>query len=141
MENFTPVSALTGGLLIGLAVAMFLFTHGRTAGVSGILIGLLTWRKSDYIWRITFFIGLVVGTYLYRLIFGLNEEIQIQTSPLLLVISGLLVGLGTAVSGGCTSGHGVCGISRLSRRSIVATAIFMATACITVNVVIRLWGF
>ena len=96
MENFTPISSLSGGAIIGLAVAIFLYTHGRPAGVSGILIGLFTWQKRDYAWRIIFFIGLILGTLIYRLSFGFDETISMYESPILLIISGLLVGLGTA---------------------------------------------
>tara|TARA_Y100001934_G_scaffold283814_1_gene407353 strand:- start:6837 stop:7253 length:417 start_codon:yes stop_codon:yes gene_type:complete len=137
VENFTPISSLSGGAIIGLAVAIFLYTHGRPAGVSGILIGLSTWQKRDYAWRIIFFIGLILGTLIYRLSFGFDETISMYESPILLIISGLLVGLGTAFSGGCTSGHGVCGISRLSPRSIIATGIFMLAALITVTITLR----
>lgn len=132
MENFTPVSAFLGGLLIGLAAAVLFLVNGRIAGISGILGNLLSPTRNDIAWRVVFLLGLVVGTMLWRLVDPSDHGITVTASVPTLIIGGLLVGLGTRIGGGCTSGHGVCGIARLSRRSITATAAFMGSAMITV---------
>ncbi len=131
MENFTPVSALIGGVLIGLASAMFLWLNGRIAGISGIAAGAITMNSSESSWRFLFLVGLVAGVGLYRFAGGPLEDIQITSSMLLLIIGGLLVGFGTKMGAGCTSGHGVCGLARFSPRSLVATLTFMIVAAIT----------
>lgn len=135
MENFTPVSALLGGILVGLGAAMLLIVNGRIAGISGIIGGLLRPQGENPGWRIAFTAGLIAGPLIYRLAAGAIEPITISASLPILVAGGLLVGFGTNLGAGCTSGHGVCGIARLSRRSIVATAGFMLSAMITVYVV------
>lgn len=123
-------SALAGGMLIGLAAALFLLANGRIAGISGIVGGIvgsllhLSWRDLD--WRLAFVLGLVISTLVWRQFFSL-PAVQIQASDMMLVIAGVLVGFGTRLGSGCTSGHGVCGMARLSPRSIVATLIFMST--------------
>lgn len=127
----TPVSALAGGVLIGLAAALLLVLNGRIAGISGILGGLLQPAASDNAWRVCFLLGLVAAPWMYSQVFVLPEA-QVSQGANLLIIAGLLVGFGTRLGGGCTSGHGVCGIARLSPRSIVATMIFMAMAMLTV---------
>ncbi len=132
MENFTPVSALLGGFLIGLAAAVLFLANGRIAGISGILGNLLSPTKNDVAWRVVFLLGLVMGTMLWRVVDPSDQGIAVTASVPTLIIGGLLVGLGTRIGGGCTSGHGVCGIARLSRRSITATAAFMGSAMITV---------
>ncbi len=135
IENFTPISALTGGALIGLAAVLLLLLNGRIAGVSGIagrLLGPQGWRAGEAAWRVLFLVGLVIGAGLYGFIAPV--AIQIQASWPVLVVGGLLVGFGTQLGNGCTSGHGVCGIARLSPRSIVATMVFMASAIVTVYV-------
>lgn len=132
--NFTPWSSLAGGLLIGLAAAMFLLFNGRIAGISGIVGGLLRPVKGDIFWRIAFVLGLVLAPIVFSLIAPLPEVI-VEADNTLLIIAGLLVGIGTRYGSGCTSGHGVCGISRLSPRSLVATAAFMLAGFITVLVV------
>ena len=129
MSDFTPVSALTGGVLIGLSAALLWVGLGRIAGISGILAGI---RTPDRAWRIVFVAGLIAAPLLYRLAGGTATTPVIAASPLVVVAGGLLVGIGTRLGGGCTSGHGVCGIARLSRRSVVATAVFMAAAMATV---------
>ena len=134
MENFTPVSALLGGATIGIASALFLATHGRVAGISGIAGGIIFSPLSDKAWRMVFIGGLIVGVLVYRLIFGLNADITLDASLPVLIIGGLLVGFGTRIGGGCTSGHGVCGISRLSARSLIATCTFMLAAGATVAI-------
>ncbi|MBM3503987.1 MAG: YeeE/YedE family protein [Alphaproteobacteria bacterium] len=134
MENFTPVSALIGGALIGLAAAGFVLLNGRIAGVSGVLAGLLPPTRGDSAWRLMFLIGLLVGALIYRVAVDFSDTVSFTGNGWLLVGGGLLVGFGTRLGGGCTSGHGVCGISRLSPRSLVATAIFMAGGIATVYV-------
>ncbi len=121
---FTPWSALAGGLLIGLATSMFWLLNGRIAGISGILGGLLMPVHGDRRWRLAFVTGLVVSPLVYRLLTALPRP-QIDASVGVLVAAGLLVGLGTRYGSGCTSGHGVCGLSRFSLRSFVATLAFM----------------
>ena len=131
MENFTPVSSMIGGALIGASSALFLAFNGRIAGISGIASGILSPRKSDATWRILFLMGLVGGVALYRLAGGSLQEIEITTSLPVLVGAGLLTGIGTDMGSGCTSGHGICGIARLSLRSIVATGTFVVIAVAT----------
>ncbi|MRD48015.1 YeeE/YedE family protein [Caenimonas koreensis DSM 17982] len=128
---FTPWASLAGGLLIGIAAAMFIWLNGRIAGVSGVLSGLLWPARGDVVWRVAFLGGLVAAPLLYHFA-GQLPAIDIQAGDAALVASGLLVGIGTSLSGGCTSGHGVCGISRMSGRSIVATLAFMAAGFVTV---------
>lgn len=134
MENFTPVSALIGGVMIGLAAVMLLLANGRIAGVSGILGGLLTRQPGEIGWRLAFVLGLVAGPLLYAGLAGGPPTITVTSSTALLVAGGLLVGYGTRLGSGCTSGHGVCGLARLSPRSLVATGLFLAAAIATVFV-------
>lgn len=128
---FTPWTALAGGALIGLAAALFVALNGRVAGVSGIVAGLLRPAAGDVAWRAAFVGGLVAAPVLYALFFGL-PAVRIDAGFPLLVAAGLLVGIGTRYGAGCTSGHGVCGLSRLSPRSLVATLAFMAAGFATV---------
>jgi uncharacterized membrane protein YedE/YeeE len=137
--TFTPVNALVGGVMIGLAAAAFALLNGRIAGVSGILGGLLRPARGDTAWRIAFVGGLVVAPAAYALFAPLPES-TIEAGYPLIVTAGLLVGIGTRYGSGCTSGHGVCGVARLSRRSLVATACFMAGGFLTVFVVRHLLG-
>ena len=132
MENFTPVSGLIGGLLIGLAATMLLLLNGRLSGISGIVGGLLAPKSSDVGWRVAFVVGLLVGAFAYVLATGSALAVTMQASVPGLVVAGLLVGFGTRLGSGCTSGHGVCGIARLSKRSIVATSVFFVVAMLTV---------
>jgi uncharacterized membrane protein YedE/YeeE len=132
--NFTPVSALIGGVMIGIAAAAFALLTGRIAGVSGILGGLLRPAPGDIAWRAAFIGGLIVAPWAYSALSRLPES-TIEASYPVVVIAGLLVGIGTRYGAGCTSGHGVCGIARLSRRSLVATGCFMAAGFATVFVV------
>ena len=134
MTNLNIISALGGGMLIGIAAASLLFFHNRTAGISGIAAGILPPWRQNIGWRLWFLAGLVISAPLWKLLGG-SVYLQIDTPLTVLVIAGLLVGYGTRLGGGCTSGHGICGIARLSQRSIVATLIFMITAGITVNLV------
>lgn len=130
---FTPWSALLGGMLIGLAAAMFALLNGRIAGISGVLGGLLKPVRGDIAWRTAFVLGLVGAPLVYRL-FAMLPAVQIEAGYGALIVAGLLVGVGTRYGSGCTSGHGVCGLSRLSPRSLAATVTFMAAGFATVFV-------
>ncbi|HEY9838219.1 MAG TPA: YeeE/YedE family protein [Vampirovibrionales bacterium] len=125
-DQFTPLSSLAGGAVIGLAVTFLLLLNGRIAGISGIVGGLLKMQKGDLSWRIAFISGLVAAPLAWQL-FAALPPIDIEGSYGLMAAAGLIVGLGTRYGSGCTSGHGVCGLSRLSPRSIAATLIFMGT--------------
>jgi uncharacterized membrane protein YedE/YeeE len=140
MEHFTPVSSGIGGAMIGLSAAVLWLTNGRIAGISGIVGNLWPARMGDIGWRIAFLLGLVAAPLLYRLGGGDLRRITLDVSSLIIVTAGLLVGFGTRLGGGCTSGHGVCGLARLSRRSSTATAIFMATGVATSFVLRHLLG-
>jgi uncharacterized membrane protein YedE/YeeE len=140
MDNFTPVSALVGGLVIGTAAALLLVFNGKISGVSGILGGLFQRDYRDLPWRIAFLTGLIVAPMLYAAFGGDLPSIEIGSSAGLLVLAGLLVGFGTRLGAGCTSGHGVCGIGRASPRSLVATAIFLTAAAATVFITRHLGG-
>ena len=130
---FTPLAGLTGGILIGLSAVLLMGGLGRVAGVSGIFGALLGRWKPDNVWRALFILGLLVGTILTSLLGGFDSDsMHFPGNPLTTVVGGLLVGLGTVLGGGCTSGHGICGIARLSVRSIVSTAVFMFFAVATV---------
>ncbi len=139
MENFTPVPALLGGLLIGLATSSFLVLEGRIAGISGIVGGLLKPVPGDRAWRYLFVLGLLVGGAILRVtapeVFGESVE-----TPVTVAVAGLLVGFGTRLGSGCTSGHGVCGNSRLSVRSAIATVTFIVAGAVTVFVAKHLVG-
>jgi hypothetical protein len=135
MHNLTALSGLRGGALIGLAAAVLMMLTGRLAGVSGILGGVLQARPADQGWRIAFIAGLIAAP-LVAAVAGAPLPRPAMTSSLALVaIAGLLVGFGTRMGNGCTSGHGVCGVARLSTRSMAATAIFMITAIVVVAIV------
>jgi uncharacterized membrane protein YedE/YeeE len=138
-QHFTPLAALAGGVLIGIAAAMFLLLNGRIAGISGVLGGLLRPLRGDVAWRGAFTLGLV-GAPLVYLLFAALPRPQIDAGYGTLILAGLLVGVGTRYGSGCTSGHGVCGISRLSPRSLVATLAFMGTGFATVFVTRHLLG-
>ncbi len=139
MDNFTPLPALLGGVLIGLATSAFLVLEGRIAGITGIVGGLLKPVPGDRSWRYVFVLGLLVGGAVLRLAApDVFEEPGAQTGTL--VAAGLLVGFGTRLGSGCTSGHGVCGNSRLSMRSAVATATFIVAGVVTVFVARHLVG-
>ena len=129
--NFTPYSALIGGIIIGFAVAIFFYFNGRLVGISGIASNALT-EERNKLDNILFLIGLIIGPIIYTLFNQEQISISISNSYLLLIFAGLLVGIGTRVSGGCTSGHGISGIGRFSVRSIVATITFMIVGVITV---------
>jgi uncharacterized membrane protein YedE/YeeE len=129
--NFTPWASLTGGMLIGLSAALFLLLNGRIAGISGIVAGLLRPVRNDVAWRIAFVLGMVAAPVAFGL-FAPLPAVTVDADPTLLIVAGLLVGIGTRYGSGCTSGHGVCGLSRLSPRSVVATAAFMLAGFATV---------
>jgi len=138
-NHFTPLTALAGGVLIGIAAAMFVLLNGRIAGISGVLGGLLRPVKGDSAWRVAFVLGLL-GAPLVYLLFAALPRPQIDAGYGALILAGLLVGVGTRYGSGCTSGHGVCGLSRLSPRSLVATAAFMGAGFVTVFVTRHLLG-
>jgi len=134
MANFTPLSAAIGGALIGLSAALLMLTTGRIAGISGIVGGLIGWDVPDRDWRIAFIVGLILAPLSGSVVGYAVAEPQMPASWAVIVIAGLLVGFGTRLGGGCTSGHGICGVARLSPRSLVATAIFMVVAIVVVAV-------
>ena len=135
MHNLTPLSGLLGGALIGLAAAMLMLLTGRIAGISGIFGGLLSPATSDRGWRIAFIAGLIAAPLIASFVTGAALPSPVMPASLIvIVVAGLLVGFGSRMGGGCTSGHGVCGTARLSARSLVATAVFMAAAIITVAI-------
>lgn len=134
--HFSPWTALVGGVLLGLASAAFILINGRVLGISGILGGLLVPRRGDINWRVFFLLGLLLAPVtLSWALPGVIAAPRIEASSLAIVAAGLLVGVGTRYGSGCTSGHGVCGLSRLSPRSLVATMAFMASGFITVYVI------
>lgn len=130
-NNFTPWESLAGGMTIGLASALFLLFNGKIAGISGIVGGLLQPKRGDVLWRIAFVVGIVIAPLAFSVGHPL-PDVNIEAGYPLLVIAGLLVGLGTRYGSGCTSGHGVCGLSRRSPRSVIATVAFMFTGLATV---------
>jgi uncharacterized membrane protein YedE/YeeE len=132
LENFTPLSGLAGGLLVGLSTALLMLMNGRIAGISGIVGGLLARKGSEVAWRAMFAGGLLLGAGAYVLAMGEAFPVRSEASLPIMVAAGLLVGFGARLGSGCTSGHGVSGIARLSKRSIVATLVFMGTAVLTV---------
>lgn len=140
MAPFDPVSALVGGVLIGVASVLLMVLNGRIAGISGILGGLLSGGAGDKAWRIAFVAGLIAAPLIFAAMGQSLAQPDMPASWLVIAAAGLLVGFGTRLGSGCTSGHGVCGIARLSPRSIVATAIFMAAAVATVAIVRHVLG-
>ena len=137
---FSPWSGIAGGALIGLASAALLVLGGRVAGVSGIFGGVFFTTSADRPWRIAFVLGLPIGASLAAWATNDMHGFEMATAPGLLIVSGTLVGIGTQLGSGCTSGHGICGLARGSRRSIAATAVFMATGMVTVFVVRHVVG-
>jgi uncharacterized membrane protein YedE/YeeE len=140
VEHFTALSSLLGGALIGLGASILLLFNGRVAGISGILGGALSPAPGDTLWRLMFLLGLVsvgaVGVLIQPAAFSAGPT----RSILAITLAGFLVGYGTRLGNGCTSGHGVCGVSRLSPRSLIATATFMATGALTVFIVQHVFG-
>jgi len=133
-KTLPPVSAALGGALIGLSAALLWLADGRIAGISGIVGGLVPPRVGDIGWRIAFLAGLIGAPVIYALVTGGPPRVAVSASAGTLVAAGLLVGVGTRLGGGCTSGHGGCGLARMSRRSVVATVLFIAAAAVTVFV-------
>jgi len=134
MSNFTPVSAAIGGALIGLSAVLLLLSTGRIAGISGIFSGLLNLRGEDKGWRVAFLAGLILAPVMAGFLGHAMPAPSLPSNWIVIVVAGLLVGFGTRLGGGCTSGHGICGIARLSPRSVAATAVFLATAILTVAI-------
>jgi uncharacterized membrane protein YedE/YeeE len=135
--NFTPWSSLTGGIILGIASALFILINGRILGISGILGGLLPPKVGDTTWRIAFLLGMFAAPTVFHAVVPAEYVTapRIEATEWMIVVAGLLVGVGTRYASGCTSGHGVCGLSRLSPRSLVATASFMGAGFVTVYVV------
>ncbi len=132
LENSALLNGLIGGMLIGLAASFMMLTNGRITGISGIASSLLKPEKDNFLWKLLFIAGLCLGTVLFTLFSGSYPPVEINASTLLLITAGLLVGFGTKLGSGCTSGHGICGIGRFSSRSIIATLVFMAVGICTV---------
>jgi len=135
-EAFTPYSALLGGLMIGVSAVMLILLTGRVAGISGILGGLIKPQSNETLWRFTFVLGMVTAPWLYMATMG-SFEFESPRGPLALMVAGLLVGYGTRLGSGCTSGHGVCGLSRLSLRSLVATGVFMTVGFVVASLLMH----
>jgi hypothetical protein len=135
--NFTPWSSLTGGIILGIASALFILINGRILGISGILGGLLPPKVGDTTWRIAFLLGMFAAPTVFHAVVPAEyiTAPRIEATEWMIVVAGLLVGVGTRYASGCTSGHGVCGLSRLSPRSLVATASFMSAGFVTVYVI------
>ncbi len=134
MENFTPISASVGGALIGLAAVLLMALNGRIAGISGVFSGSVFAERGDRGWRIMFVIGLIAAPALWAFAQGAQPRFVITDNWTLIIVGGLLVGFGTRLGSGCTSGHGVCGLSRLSPRSMASVALFMGTGMATVAI-------
>lgn len=133
-------NALIGGIIIGLAAALMLWTNGRILGVSGIVGGALKTRSRDLLWRLSFIIGLMAGAFFIEPLGYSVMQLEVDRSLILVGLGGLLVGFGTTIGNGCTSGHGVCGISRLSPRSLLATIVFIASGVFTVTIIDHFLG-
>jgi uncharacterized protein len=140
MEHFTPFSALAGGALIGLSAVLLMATNGRIAGISGILAGAVAPSSDGRLWRLTFLSGMIIGSFLAHPLGIGTRTLTMAVGTPALIVAGLLVGVGTRLGNGCTSGHGVCGMARLSPRSLVATMTFMLTGGLTVFVVRHVIG-
>ena len=140
MENFTPVSGLIGGLIIGIAATLLLWFNGRIAGISGIFNGLVTNKKNhDTLWRLLFIVGMIAGGFVHQTLVDRNYQ-PLDAPIWLLIAGGILVGFGTSMGSGCASGHGVCGLGRLSKRSLVAVLIFLSVGILTTFVVRHILG-
>jgi len=141
MENFTPYSSLAGGILLGISASILMYLNGRVAGISGIVAGILNNPSmTEKSWRAAFVVGIIGGAAVYAYFFPVSIEPREHVTTALLIVGGLVVGFGTAMGGGCTSGHGVCGISRLSLRSITATMAFLIAGIATVYIIKLLTG-
>ena len=141
ITEFTPFAGLLGGALIGLAAVLLMAAHGRILGASGIFAGLLTMKfDAEFKWRLIFIIGMLIGTIFSGLFFFDTSSIAFAAGPLTSIAGGLIVGVGTVLGSGCTSGHGICGLSLFSTRSLAATCAFMAVAILTVFVTRHVLG-
>lgn len=140
MSQFTPWASLAGGLFLGVSALMLLLFSGRIAGMSGIFGGLLHFRPGDTAWRVIFLLGLLAGGALLALMFPSSLDIDVEFSAPVIMLAGLMVGIGSRMGSGCTSGHGICGIGRLSPRSIAAVAVFMSTGILTATLIANLFG-
>jgi len=141
LTEFTPMQSALGGMMIGLSATLLMLFNGRVAGVTGVLAGLMPPHIArDWAWRAMFMIGLIASPLLYRAVFGTMPVITTVGGPMLLLVSGAIVGVGVTYGSGCTSGHGICGLARFSRRSLVATLTFMASTAATVYVVRHVMG-
>ena len=136
MENFTPFASACGGILIGISASILMYLNGRIAGISGIISGAFSGSNMfEKLWRIAFLVGLIGGAFIYNLFFPISIAPQENITTGLLIVGGLIIGIGTSMGSGCTSGHGICGVSRFSLRSILATATFLISGIITVYLV------
>lgn len=140
MTEFTPVAAILGGALIGLSSVLLMALHGRIAGMTGILSGLLPPAAPDWAWRLAFVLGAIAAPVLVAMLSGRAAAFEVPVPVWAVILSGAVVGIGVTYGAGCTSGHGVCGIARLSRRSFAATGVFMAATFLTVFVVRHVLG-
>ena len=138
--SFTPIPSLLGGMILGIAAALYVLLHGRILGISGIVSGLLHPKLGDSAWRLSLVFGLISAPFLAALFFVIIPVIEIDASWLVIVIAGLLVGFGAQYGSGCTSGHGICGLSRLSPRSLVATLAFMCAGFVIVFIIRHMIG-
>ncbi|HHX8495776.1 hypothetical protein A6E00_09080 [Vibrio diabolicus] len=138
MLNVIPWESLFGGLLLGISATILLLVIGKIAGISGIMNGIMSPKKGDYSWRLLFAVGMIAGGLISVLMLGVAVPSTANLSLGMVIAAGLLVGIGTRLGNGCTSGHGICGMGRLSKRSIVATCVFMAVAGLTVFVRLHL---
>jgi len=138
--SFTPIPSLLGGMILGVAAALYVLLNGRILGISGIISGLLHPKLTDSAWRLNLVLGLISAPFLAALFFGIIPVVEIDSSWLAIVIAGLLVGFGAQHGSGCTSGHGICGLSRLSPRSLVATLAFMCAGFVMVFAIRHLIG-
>ncbi len=137
---FTPGPAFLGGMILGISAALYVLLHGRILGISGIVSGLLQARKGDWLWRFVLVLGIFSSPFLGALLFDMHPVTNIDASWFAIILAGLLVGFGAHYGSGCTSGHGICGLSRLSPRSLVATTSFMLGGFVTVYVIRHLLG-
>ncbi|MBE4241443.1 YeeE/YedE family protein [Vibrio parahaemolyticus] len=138
MLNVIPWESLFGGILLGISATILLLVNGKIAGISGIMNGIMSPKKGDYSWRLLFAVGMIAGGLISVLMLGVAVPSTANRSLGMVIAAGLLVGIGTRLGNGCTSGHGICGMGRLSKRSIVATCVFMAVAGLTVFVRLHL---
>ncbi|EGQ7918088.1 YeeE/YedE family protein [Vibrio parahaemolyticus] len=138
MLNVIPWESLFGGILLGISAIILLLVNGKIAGISGIMNGIMSPKKGDYSWRLLFAVGMIAGGLISVLMLGVAVPSTANLSLGMVIAAGLLVGIGTRLGNGCTSGHGICGMGRLSKRSIVATCVFMAVAGLTVFVRLHL---